>query len=41
MKANEIERIVTATIKAYFESEKYREAQEQMITEIIHEVKTE
>jgi hypothetical protein len=38
MKANEIERIAAATVKAYFESEAYREAQMQMITEIISEM---
>lgn len=41
MKANEIERIVTATIQAYFESEAYREAEKRMISEIIREVRTE
>ncbi|MFA7168911.1 MAG: hypothetical protein WC096_08420 [Sphaerochaetaceae bacterium] len=38
MKAQDIERIVTATVKAYFESEAYRDAQMQMITEIIREM---
>lgn len=39
MKAQDIERIATATIHAYFESEEYREAEKQMIAEIIREMK--
>lgn len=41
MKAQDIERIATATIQAYFESEEYREAQKKMIAQIIHEVRAE
>jgi len=38
MKAQDIERIATATIKAYFESEAYRESQKKIISEVIREM---
>ena len=38
MKAQDIERIATAMIRTYFESEAYRESQKRIITEIIREM---